>query len=320
MVTPVITRLEKHSSLGLRIRAWLDTEAERNTWVEKGRHITSKASLSASRIEQCIPYAIVVQPISGPPTALADALRVASGFRRVIIVPNLSGVGTLCADATDLGGCLGLQINQHLLDDGSQAIKRAMDLVSAVVFSIILLPVMLTIAMAIKVSSPGPVFYRSQRIGRSGQMFFAWKFRTMVRDADSILHQRFMSCPDERREWEAVTKLRYDTRVTAVGKLLRRSSLDELPQLWNVIRGEMSVVGPRPILSEEASRYGPTLELYQKVTPGMTGLWQISGRSDITYRERVELDEYYVRNWSVWLDLYILSRTLKAVLSTRGAW
>ena len=148
----------------------------------------------------------------------------------------------------------------------------------------------------------------------------AWKFRSMAADASQALEHCLTANPALREEWQRNHKLRNDPRVTRIGRFLRRTSLDELPQLWNILRGQMSFVGPRPIVREEISRYGESYALYKKVTPGLTGLWQVSGRNNTSYQQRVSLDLYYIRNWSPWLDLYILARTVTAVLFARGAY
>ena len=181
-------------------------------------------------------------------------------------------------------------------------------------------PLLGLIALLIKLDSPGPVLYTHTRIGFGGKPFKVWKFRTMIKDADRVLREYLEKHPELRAEWERDHKLRHDPRITRVGKWLRKTSLDELPQLWNVLRGEMSLVGPRPIVKEEVKKYGEKFSLYTKVKPGMTGLWQVSGRNDTSYEDRVNLDAYYVQNWSVWLDIYILARTVKVVVVGKGAY
>jgi lipopolysaccharide/colanic/teichoic acid biosynthesis glycosyltransferase len=156
-------------------------------------------------------------------------------------------------------------------------------------------------------------------VGAGGKHFLCWKFRTMHVNAERLLDQCLQDSPILRAEWEQNQKLRDDPRVTRVGHLLRQTSLDELPQLWNVLRGEMSLTGPRPIVDVEVPKYGEVYKLYKRIRPGMSGIWQVSGRSDTSYAERVEMDSYYVRNWSVWLDLIILARTVKCVALGRGA-
>jgi Undecaprenyl-phosphate galactose phosphotransferase WbaP len=180
-------------------------------------------------------------------------------------------------------------------------------------------PLWLMIAAAIKLDSRGQVFYGHRRLHGS-EDFTAWKFRTMVPNADSVLERYLHENPEMREEWERDHKLKSDPRITRVGSLLRTTSMDEIPQLWNVLKGDMSLIGPRPIVEAEAEKYGKRFGLYERVKPGLTGLWQVSGRNDTTYQERVYLDSYYVRHWSVWLDLYILARTVGVVFSRSGAY
>lgn len=194
-------------------------------------------------------------------------------------------------------------------------VKRILDLAVAVAALIVLIPLLCLIAVLVRVSSPGPVIYRRRVLGVEGFQFDAFKFRTMVQDADDL----WRTNSDLARRFHENMKLRSDPRVTPVGRILRRLSLDELPQLFNVIRGEMSLVGPRMIAPEEAPRYGGALALRLSVRPGITGLWQVSGRQDVDYKTRISLDLAYIENWSLWLDLTILLKTIPAVLSTRGA-
>lgn len=240
-------------------------------------------------------------------------------FSRVILVPAVSGVPTLGVHSTDLNGILGLEMSHRLLRPSSVRVKQVSDIVLAALVTVAALPLLAAIALAVRATSPGPVFFAHARRGRGGRVFTAWKFRTMVADADAVLARHLSENEEARREWEAAQKLGRDPRVTPVGRWLRRYSLDELPQLWNVLRREMSLVGPRPIIDAEIARYGQGYALYQRVLPGLTGLWQVSGRNRLPYEERVKLDLYYVTNWSLWLDLYILARTARAVLQGEGA-
>jgi Undecaprenyl-phosphate galactose phosphotransferase WbaP len=228
-------------------------------------------------------------------------------------LPDLWGAPRFC-------GAGSLQARNGLLLPNLQALKRAADVAIALLALTAGLPLLLAVAVLVKLSSPGPVLYGHTRIGRYGRRFTAWKFRTMYRGADALLRKHFERFPKSRLEWERDHKLRYDPRVTRVGRLLRRSSLDELPQMWNVLRGEMSVVGPRPIVDDEVARYADGFELYTAVKPGITGLWQVSGRTDVGYETRVRLDAFYVRHWSPWLDAYVLARTFVALLCRRGAY
>lgn len=241
-------------------------------------------------------------------------------FPNVIVIPDLAGLSSLWVEARDLSGMLGLEVHQSLLRPGSRIVKRAMDVALTVAGAMVALPLAGLIAAAIKLNSPGPVFYGQRRHGRGGRVFIAWKFRSMVANASQALEEHLKSNPELRREWVETQKLREDPRITRVGRWLRRTSLDELPQLWNVLTGEMSLVGPRPIIAEEIPRYGGDFALYKKVTPGLTGMWQVSGRNLLPYEERIGFDLYYVRNWSIWLDVHILARTVRAVLRGEGAY
>jgi Undecaprenyl-phosphate galactose phosphotransferase WbaP len=198
-------------------------------------------------------------------------------------------------------------------------LKRVLDVVGASVLLLLCLPLLAAIALALRIEG-GPVLYAQWRIGRHGRPFRCWKFRTMLPDAEARLAQLLAQNTLAREEWARDQKLRDDPRVTRLGQVLRRSSLDELPQLWNVLRGEMSLVGPRPMLEDQQARYGAALATCLSVRPGLTGLWQVSGRNQTTFAERVELDLAYVHQQSLALDLWILWRTIFVVLSQRGAY
>ena len=198
--------------------------------------------------------------------------------------------------------------------------KRVVDMAGALVLLVLFAPVMLVVALAVYIGDPGPVFFRQKRIGFDGRLFDCYKFRTMATDAEARLDALLASDPAARAEWDKAHKLRDDPRVTGVGRFLRKSSLDELPQLWSVLKGDMSLVGPRPIVEKEAARYGRYLQHYCAVRPGLTGLWQISGRNDVSYRRRVAYDVLYVRTSGVYDNLRILVLTVPSVLASRGSY
>jgi exopolysaccharide production protein ExoY len=198
--------------------------------------------------------------------------------------------------------------------------KRLFDLIMASIIVIIALPLFGLVAVLIRVTDPGPLVYRHVRVGHKGKPFRCLKFRTMVVDSENVLKTLLDEVPEARAEWEETHKLRNDPRITPIGQFLRRSSLDELPQILNVIRGEMSLVGPRPIIQSEMPRYGKHLDVYLSTRPGITGLWQISGRSDSGYSERVAFDQSYLRNWHFTRDIVILLKTLPAILTQRGSY
>jgi lipopolysaccharide/colanic/teichoic acid biosynthesis glycosyltransferase len=198
---------------------------------------------------------------------------------------------------------------------GYRALKRAMDLMVCLLVLPLWLPVFVAVYLLVRWTSPGPGLFRHRRLGRGGTFFTMWKFRTMSRDSEEILAEYLAANPEAQEEWLHTRKLRRDPRVTALGRVLRRYSLDELPQLWNVLRGEMSLVGPRPIVSAEVESYHQCFDCYCAVKPGVTGLWQVSGRNRVSYTERVALDCRYVREWSLAGDTRILLRTVLCIVN-----
>lgn len=235
---------------------------------------------------------------------------------RVKIVPDLFQLSLSRVAVDAVGGIPLIAVKEVNISGGSLAAKRALDLIVGLMLTIVLLPLMTTIALLIKWTSPGPVIFRQQRVGRSGAVFTAFKFRTMHVGAEDEVTQ--LSHLNEATG--PLFKIRNDPRLTSIGRVLRRLSLDELPQLWNVLRGEMSLVGPRPPIPTEVEKYEDWHRKRLEVWPGVTGLWQVSGRSELTFDEMVMLDIYYIENWSPWLDLWILIKTIPTVLSARGAY
>lgn len=242
-------------------------------------------------------------------------------FERILVVPLFSdGFRVHWLTPQDLGNAVGLQVQQNLRDKRRLGVKRCMDVLLCAMGGVVLLPFGLLLALAIRLDSRGPVFYRQRRIGRGGREILIFKFRTMVEHADNVLNEVLERDPELRAEWMRDQKLKNDPRITRVGRLLRKVSLDELPQLLNVVTGDMSLVGPRPIVEKEIDKYGPVYDEYCMVRPGITGLWQISGRNNTTYEERVAFDHYYINNWSVWMDLWILGKTVPVVITGYGAY
>jgi len=205
------------------------------------------------------------------------------------------------------------------MDLGSNVTKRALDCIGSLLLIIVLSPILIVIAYLIH-RDGGPSFYNQERVGYGGKTFKCLKFRSMVENSKQRLEEVLASCPEARAEWEKDFKLKNDPRITSIGSFLRKTSLDELPQLFNVLKGDMSLVGPRPIVEDELRRYGSLTGKYLSTRPGMTGLWQVSGRNDTTYRERVSLDCYYVDNWKLHTDLFLLVKTLTVVFHGRGAY
>ena len=213
-----------------------------------------------------------------------------------------------------------LSIRNNLARRRNRLAKRVFDLVATIVGGLLIFPILLVLAVLVGIDNKGRVIFAHQRVGRNGKMFPCYKFQSMIPNAQELLEEYLAKNPEARKEWEESFKLTNDPRVTKLGAFLRKTSLDELPQLWNVLMGDMSLVGPRPIITKEIERYGDNIREYYMVPPGITGMWQVNGRSDTTYEERVAMDTWYVRNWSVWIDLVYLFKTVKTVFTGKGAY
>ena len=238
------------------------------------------------------------------------------------VIPNLVGVpmGGIEAESLFNEKLMLLRLKNNLARPINRWIKTIFDYVLTITGTVVISPILIIIALWIYKDSPGPVIFQHRRIGKNGKEFNCYKFRSMCVDAKEKLEQLLKTNPEAKAEWEKDFKLKNDPRITKSGEFLRKTSLDELPQIFNVLKGEMSLVGPRPIIRDEMIRYGEYIEDYLMVKPGITGMWQVSGRSDTDYKQRVQLDSWYVRNWSVWLDTMLLWRTGKIVLQCKGAY
>lgn len=266
-------------------------------------------------------YALVALPDASRDTLMKIVDVYRDRFSHLLLVSTRTGMPTLARDDRHYGGSLaGTELANKLLLPWHCLTKRAIDIGLVLAAAPAWLPVLAVLGLAVKLTSKGNIFYGQRRLGKNGDSFTAWKLRSMRSDSASILEQLLESDPQARQEWETDHKLKNDPRITAIGRFIRKTSLDELPQFGNVLKGEMSLVGPRPIVNDEVAKYGKIYRLYSQVPPGITGLWQISGRNNTTYEERVRLDDFYVRNWSPWLDIYVLARTVYTIVRRDGAY
>jgi len=243
-----------------------------------------------------------------------------SAFRYHVIIPDFFESTNIWVSVRDFDGLLGLATSKKLDMPWNLGIKRFIDIFFVIISGIILFPALLLVALLVKLTSPGPVLYGHKRLGRNGKPFYALKFRSMALNANERLEKLLESNPELRREWEESRKLKNDPRVTKFGKFLRRTSIDELPQLVNILKGEMSLVGPRPITDDEVEKYEGNFDWIFSVKPGLTGLWQVSGRSEKDYAARVSYDTYYLQSWSVWLDIWVIYKTFGVVIYGKGAY
>jgi Undecaprenyl-phosphate galactose phosphotransferase WbaP len=316
---PAVARvLLKSPHYGLRPTAVADLGGAEGARIE-GLTVLGPSEVARAVRDNGIRHAVASLPDLSR-SEVAGVLEYFSGrIPHLILVTNLGELPTLWNTPRSCGALNGTELRNGLMLALPRRVKRAMDVAVASVALAVASPFFAAIALLIKLTSRGPVFYGHKRIGLQGRTFRAWKFRSMYADGDEILAAHLASNPAAREEWQRDQKLRDDPRVTSAGRVLRRLSLDEVPQLWNVLRGEMSLVGPRPIVNAEVEKYGKVFPLVKGVKPGITGLWQVSGRNNTTYEQRVRLDQYYVRNWSPWLDAYILAKTVSVVITREGA-
>ena len=350
----VIRTLKKHPSLGLKAVALLDDDPRKHGTLQalvgdddievrsirgpdlqalSSRHLApgqfsevegvpvvgglSLAPVLAERLK--IHYAVMAMPGVASPKLVQIAEQVGGTFSHVLLIPDLFGFASLGVPARDLGGVLGLEVRQQLLLPWPRFAKRLMDVAFTLLGGILVVPVLAVLALLVRLDSKGPVFYRQPRLGRDGSRFQAVKFRTMHGDGEKRLADVLANSAKLRAEYEQFHKLSKDPRVTRIGRMLRKYSFDELPQLWNVLMGEMSLVGPRPYLEREIPEMKHQERIILRATPGITGMWQVSERNATTFEERVKMDVHYVRNWSPWLDLYLLARTFSVVLGGTGS-
>lgn len=238
----------------------------------------------------------------------------------IVYIPNLEGLRVANLQVEHMGAGVVMKLKTPLLTRPNLMIKRTFDIIFSLILLILTLPLFIIIGISIKLDSKGPVLFIQRRIGKGGKVFPCYKFRTMFLDAGRRLQEVLENDENAQIEWVTHKKLARDPRVTRIGRILRRFSLDELPQLINVLIGQMSLVGPRPYLEEELPDLSRDIKVITSVKPGLTGLWQVSGRSNLSFKERAVLDEYYVKNWSLWLDFIILLKTIGVIIKGDGAY
>jgi exopolysaccharide biosynthesis polyprenyl glycosylphosphotransferase len=314
----VAEQLMSNSTAGVAVMGFVDDSLPKGTEVLPGLRV-----LGSSRTLRTLVHELGVRELTISSSAVSreKLLELFHTFAKsndvgVRLSSGLFEILTTGLRVKSLGHVPLLSVDRVRLTGADVVLKTIVDYVGAAVLLLLLSPFFLVVGIAIKRSSPGPVFHRRRVLGVAGKEFDAFKFRTMVVNADEVLAQN----PELKAEYAQNFKLRNDPRVTPIGAFLRKTSFDELPQLVNVLRGQMSLVGPRMIVKEELTRYGKWGMNLLTVKPGMTGLWQVSGRSDVDYDGRVRLDMYYIRNYTIWLDLQILFQTIPAVLHRNGAY
>ncbi len=302
----------------------LDTPSERSAIEQfamvEGVPVVGGIDLAAAIAQRLdIRTVVIAMPEMDSAAVLTMIESFGDSYTNVVVIPDIFNLQHFGAPTRYLGGVLGIEVQRQLMHRGPRIAKRAMDIALTFLGGLMILPLLLVLAVMIKLDSRGSVFYRQRRLGQDGVRFMALKFRTMHTDAEERLASLLESDPALRAEYGMFHKLTVDPRVTRIGKFLRKYSLDELPQVWNVLIGDMSLVGPRPYLEREIPEMAQKEAIVLRVKPGVTGIWQVTTRNESTFEERVNLDVEYVRNWSPWLDLYILARTVPVVIGGTGS-
>lgn len=318
----VIRQLQKDPSLGYTVVGFLEDHEPQTKFAQIYPVLGGFNDMADVVAKTRVPAILIAAP-GLPQEKLSNLIYEAQSLvKEVSVVPNLIGVpmSNLTVQPFFDERLMVLSIHNNLKKKSNQIIKRIFDLVLTITGGVIISPILLCIALWVHFDSPGPVLFKHKRIGKNGKEFYCLKFRSMCMNSQEVLDHLLKTDPKARAEWDKDFKLKNDPRITKSGAFLRKTSLDELPQLWNVIKGEMSLVGPRPIVEKEIPRYGKYFKEYTSVLPGITGIWQTSGRSDIDYPERVQMDSWYVHNWSVWIDLLLLWRTIGVVFKGEGAY
>lgn len=312
---------ERDKGIGYKIVGFIEDNRNRPL-LKKYLHIGGFREAESAILQSRVQDVILATPGLKRKELVALFYRIQPYVRNLTIVPDMFGVpvGNVEVEGFYDEKTILLKMQNNMKKRRNRWLKRSFDLSASLCGSIIIAPILLFLATAVYLASPGPILFIHQRIGEKGRSFPCYKFRTMVTDGDKQLEKHLRENPEARAEWERDFKLKKDPRITGIGRFLRKTSLDELPQLINVLKGEMSLVGPRPIVEKEIERYGSYIEDYYLVRPGMTGYWQVSGRNDVDYKERVQMDAWYVRNWSLWQDLVLLFKTIKVVLGRNGAY
>lgn len=318
----IVREIRNDSGMGYEVVGFLEDGTPKTTYTDSypvlGGFKDLEKVIREMRIEQVV--------IAAPGLAqdvLSDLIyRAQPLVKDVGVIPNLVDVPMSNVEAETFFDekIMVLHIKNNLARKSNQTVKRIFDLVATILGGICILPILLAIAAWVYYDSPGPVIYKHRRVGKDGKEFDCYKFRSMCVNSQEVLERLLATNEEARKEWDKDFKLKNDPRITRSGAFLRKTSLDELPQLINVLKGEMSLVGPRPIIQKEIVRYEKFITEYYSVLPGITGMWQVSGRSDIDYPERVRMDSWYVHNWSVWLDIVMLWRTISVVLKRKGAY
>jgi len=313
---PVIEQLIQNRRLGFRPVSYYDPRFNQTEPLVGVHVIKSKTALTRMVEDSSVQHVVFTDPVDDVQTFNFQWMR--DVFPNILFVLNTAPFGSLWVRTVDLHGTLAIETNYHLLNKRETVIKRILDMFLTILMLLFTWPIFIILALLVRFDSKGPILYTQKRLGQHGKTFDSFKFRTMYNNADTKLDELLESDPEARQEYAEYHKLVNDPRVTPVGKVLRRYSLDELPQLINVVKGDMNLIGPRSYLPRELPTMGDYAKIILKVKPGLTGWWQVMGRNATSFKERLRLDEYYISNWSIWLDIYIIIKTIWVLITGQG--
>lgn len=319
----VMNGLQREKHMGYDVVGFLDDDEQKIGKTISDMKVFGKVNDFSKFIKEMDIKTVIIAIPSLPPERLATLTAGVQGeVTNTMVIPDLKGIALLNTDLLHLfrEELFLMNIKNNLKSPINRLLKTIFDVMFSILLLPILIPIIAVLGFIIKMESPGPAIYAHERVGRNGKPFKCYKFRTMQRDAEERLKEILENDEEIRNEWEKSWKLKEDPRITRIGHFLRKTSLDELPQILNVLKGEMSLVGPRPYLPREKESIGGNLRVICSANPGITGLWQVSGRSNTNYRYRVKLDSWYIMNWSLWLDIAILFKTIRVVIKAEGAY
>lgn len=311
----IIDSLSAQKHIGLRPVIAIDDDIDRWGYIKGVPVIGGLEVIPEVAKKICSDYAIIAMPKVPGPRQNEIIQKYSKYFSHTTVIPDMFGLSSLWVVTRDFGGILGLELQQKLLSKTSRIKKRIFDIILASILCIAVSPICLAVSLLIKLDSRGKIFFRQERMGIDDSRFKIIKFRTMHTDAEERLGSLLNSDKNLKKEYEIYHKLKNDPRLTRVGAFLRKFSLDELPQFWNVIKGDMSLIGPRAYIPWEKIKMNGQDEIILQVKPGISGLWQVTNRNQSSFEERNLMDVYYIRNWSMFLDIYIFARTIAVVVT-----
>lgn len=313
---PVILKLQQTRRLGFRPVYYYEPSGASEQAISGVQPLANLSALEELASQSKIQHVVLTDSINNVNVLNFQWLR--DVFPNIIFILDTTPFGSLWVRTIDIHGTLAIETNYHLLNKQEMIIKRVFDMALTLMLLLVTWPIFIILALLVRLDSKGPILYTQKRLGINGKEFDSYKFRTMFENAEQKLHELLASDADARREYQEYHKLVNDPRVTRIGRILRRYSLDEMPQFINVLKGDMNLIGPRSYLPRELPAMGESAKIILKVKPGITGWWQVMGRNETSFKERLQLDEYYISNWSIWLDVYIVIKTVWVLVRGEG--